>query len=220
MFQFLSASGRRRAGALQPLWPHRQQWHQLPGVLRGGFRLLKSVRPLSPGGAARAPWLGGATGLLLATAALAGLLAGRLTARAEGFGRWASPTRQCDLQINRREQNCQALRLDQNLAGLLTVRFLVEADGSRTMAEELLFVGQLQAGQPAMRCSVDGQCEPQWPTRLLVSTVADSRYDDRGLIMGLPQTHLVQGSCVLERDRVLCDASSREGGSWIAEAAP
>ncbi len=140
--------------------------------------------------------------------------------RAEGFGRWTSATRHCDLQINRREQNCQAVRLDQNLAGLLTVRFQVEAVGSQARAEELLFVGQLKEGHPAMRCSANGQCEPQWPTRLLVSTVADSRYDDRGLIMGLPQTHLVQGSCVLERDRVRCDASSREGGSWIAEAAP
>lgn len=161
-------------------------------------------------------WLGGATGLLLAATGLHGPAG----VRAEGFGRWVSSTRQCDLQINRREQNCQAVRLDQNLAGLLTVRFLVEADGARGAAEELLFVGQLKEGQPAMRCSADGRCDPQWPTRLMVSTVADSRYDARGLIVGLPQTHLVRGSCMLERQRVRCDASSRTGDSWIAEAAP
>jgi hypothetical protein len=191
---------RRRAGALQPLRPHRQQRDQLPGLLRGGFGLLKLALLI-------ALQAGGLT-----------LEASSAPASGQGYGRWESQTHHCDLRINQKARGCHAVRLEQNLAGVLTVRFLADGQGSAVTAEDLLFVGQIKQGQPAMACSDDGRCKPRLPTALTVSTVAGSRYDDRGLILELPRTHLARGTCTLQKARLHCEARNPTGGSWMAEA--
>jgi hypothetical protein len=191
---------RRRAGALRPLRPYRQQRDQLPGLLRGGFGLLR-------------------------LALLIGLPAGALTleassapAQGQGYGRWESQAHHCDLRINQEARGCHAVRLEQNQAGVLSVRFLADGQGPAVASEDLLFVGQIKDGQPAMACSDDGRCNPVLPTALTVSTVAGSRYDERGLILELPRTHLARGTCTLQEARLQCEARNPAGASWAAEA--
>jgi hypothetical protein len=163
--------------------------------------------------------LRGGFGLLSALQAAAfTLVANPGPALAEGYGRWERQIRHCDLRINQQERGCHGVRLEQNLAGVLTVRFLTEGGEPQVAAEELLFVGQLKEGQPAMVCSDDGHCRPRLPTALTVSTVAGSRYDDRGLILELPRTHLARGSCTLQEEALQCEARNPSGGSWRAEA--
>jgi hypothetical protein len=185
------------AGAVPALRPHRQQWHQLRGRLRCRLRLLS-------------------LGLGIAIVWLAPQPAGH----AGGFGRWHTSTSQCSL---RRGPSilvlpCQELRLEQNLEGLLSVRFISSGDGDLTSREHLLFAGLLEEGQRPMRCGEDGRCSPQWPTSLVVAGVADASFDGRGLVMGLPRTQLAQGRCELNRRSVRCEAHNAEGSSWQAEA--
>jgi hypothetical protein len=141
-------------------------------------------------------------------------------ARAEDFGRWETSTSVCTWQRapSALRHDCQGLRLEQNLRGLLSVRFL--ADGVRKAhgLEHLVFAGALESDEGAMRCSSDGRCRPQWPARLTVATVANASFDQRGLVMGLPRTHLARGHCQLEHDRVRCQAQGRNGEIWSAEA--
>jgi hypothetical protein len=139
---------------------------------------------------------------------------------ARDFGRWQTLTSQCSWQRapSRLRQPCRGLRLEQNLEGFLNVRFLADGQGESIALEQLVFAGALESNQGAMRCSGDGSCTPQWPARLVVATVADASFDPRGLVMGLPRTHLASGHCALERRRVVCEARGQRGAIWTAEA--
>ncbi len=143
-----------------------------------------------------------------------------LVARAEGYGRWQMETQSCQLRRppSRLVVACSELRLEQNLEGLLSVRFIGAGQGDLIAREHLLFAGVLEPDQPAMRCRQDGRCEPQWPTSLVVASVGDVRFNDRGLALGLPRTHLARGRCSLTRRSVRCEAASRSGEQWLAEA--
>jgi hypothetical protein len=178
------------------LWTHCHQWHQLRGLLRGRLRLLTII----------------STALSLGAAVL--------PASAEGYGRWQTEPQSCQLQRapSRLGLPCGELRLEQNLEGLLSVRFIALGKGDLISSEHLLFAGVLEARQPPMRCRRDGRCEPQWPTSLVVATVADARFDARGLAQGLPRTHLARGRCQLERRHVRCEAVSQTGERWQGEA--
>ena len=135
----------------------------------------------------------------------------------EDFGRWERSARQCDIQIEEPQDSpperlpCSGVRLDQQLAGLLSIRFLPAAQDRDTPAHLLLFAGVLQPGSAPMRCS-DSRCEPSWPIRVQLSALATSN----ARTLGLPQARVVQGSCSLESTRVLCTARDREGGRWQA----
>ena len=98
------------------------------------------------------------------------------------------------------------------------MRFLADGQREAIGLEHLVFAGALVSGEGEMRCSSDGRCRPQWPARLTVATVADASFDQRGLVMGLPRTHLARGHCQLERTRVRCQARGRNGEMWSAEA--
>ncbi len=108
--------------------------------------------------------------------------------------------------------------MEQNLQGLLSVRFLATGQLDPIAQEHLVFAGVLESEQTAMRCGDDGRCNPHWPARLAVATVAAARFDLRGLVMGLPRTHLARGHCQLERTQVSCQARGPEGTLWSAEA--
>lgn len=136
------------------------------------------------------------------------------------FGRWQTRTSQCSWQRapSRLRQPCRGLRLEQNLEGFLSVRFLADGQGESVALEQLVFAGSLESNRGAMRCSDDGRCSPRWPARLVVATVADASFDSRGLAMGLPRSHLASGHCMLERRRVVCEARGQRGAIWAAEA--
>jgi hypothetical protein len=163
--------------------------------------------------------LAGALAVVAGPCPLAGL---RLTAPAGAvdFGRWQTSTSQCSWQRapSRLRHSCRGLRLEQNLEGFLNVRFLADGQGESIALEQLVFAGALESDQVAMRCGSDGRCTPQWPARLAVATVAAASFDQRGLAMGLPRTHLARGHCTLERQRVVCQARGQGGATWIAEA--
>jgi hypothetical protein len=147
-------------------------------------------------------------------------LSGQAASVAGGFGRWQAPTNQCSFQRGPsiEARRCQVVRLEQNLEGLLSVRFLAHGSSPQGGAEQVLFAGVLEPGQPSMQCHADGRCDPRWPTSVEVGIVAAARYDERGLVTAVPQTLLARGRCDLNRARVRCQAGNGAGESWSAEA--
>ncbi|QVL52487.1 MAG: hypothetical protein KFB97_13930 [Cyanobium sp. M30B3] len=144
---------------------------------------------------------------------------------AGGFGRWQSRAQQCRLERSpavgssgNQARSCHVVRLEQNLEGLLSVRFLADGSGPQDGAEQLLFAGVLERGQRPMRCRPDGRCVPRWPTRLVVATVAATSFDGRGLATTVPRTLLARGDCEVKRAVVRCQARNDSGESWTAEA--
>ncbi len=215
----LQRSSPAGAGAVSALRPNRQQWDQLPGQLRGRFGVLNPLHQdrarqrqlaLVMGLGCVLTWIG------IQPAGMAG-----------GFGRWQSRASQCSVQSLlaskssvRQSRTCQVVRLEQNLEGLLSVRFLADADGSGPQlgAVQVLFAGVLESGQQPMRCGPDGRCMPRWPTRVLVASVAAASFDQRGLATSVPHTLLARGRCEVMRNRVRCQAQNDAGDSWSAQA--
>jgi hypothetical protein len=144
---------------------------------------------------------------------------------AGGFGRWQSRVQQCSFERGaaggrpgHQARRCHLVRLEQNLEGLLSVRFLADGSGPQEQAEHLLFAGVLERGQRPMHCRPDGRCLPRWPTRLVVATVAATSFDGRGLATTVPRTLLARGNCELKRAEVRCQASNDAGEVWSAQA--
>lgn len=147
--------------------------------------------------------------------------------QAGGFGRWETGLRGCSLsqgqmgqpqQQRQQEQDCVRLRLEQNMEGLLSVRLITPAANQLFGSRSLVFAGVLAPGQKPMRCGADGECKPQWPIRLDVSTVATNVELDGSPATTLPRALLAKGSCLLERRRLLCKASDSSGQRWEAQA--
>jgi len=140
-------------------------------------------------------------------------------AAAEDFGRWETHLHHCrmavDVEANQAGamRGCQLMRLDQQMQGLLSVRFLDTTSGSRNASGQMVYAGVLDSGSPTMRCR-QGRCEPRWPMRLLVSAVANSGFDRRGLALGIPQARMARGQCLLQKRTVRCQASETEGARW------
>lgn len=155
----------------------------------------------------------------LTAAASAGLLSAAW-ARPADFGRWQVSPGSCQWQRghSRLWFGCQGLRLEQNLEGQLSVRFLAGGRVDPIALEQLVFAGTLEPGQVAMHCNPEGRCQPHWPARLTVASVAVASFDRRGLAMGLPHTRLARGHCQLERGLVHCQALGVSGERWVAEA--
>jgi hypothetical protein len=144
---------------------------------------------------------------------------------AGGFGRWQSRASQCSIQRllaskkpASQSRTCQVVRLEQNLEGLLSVRFLADRSGPQLRAEQVLFAGVLESGQRPMRCGPDGRCVPRWPTRVVVASVAAASFDQRGLATTVPHTLLARGRCEVMRNQVRCQAQNEAGDSWSAKA--
>lgn len=139
-------------------------------------------------------------------------------AGSEGFGRWEQTLNSCqilhqpaDLRSKPPSQGCLKLRLEQNIEGLLSARFV-------GAGEVVVFAGALAKGQLPMRCNQDGACTPQWPTQLEVSTVASGRLEPSGLPDGLPLARLARGNCVIQHNRIDCHALASDGEQWRAES--
>ena len=169
---------------------------------------ITDVLPQKPQGAV----LIGLTGCLAWGMALAP------RAGSESIGRWEQTLNSCqilhqpaDLSSKQPSQGCLKLRLEQNIEGLLSARFVAAA-------EVVVFAGALAKGQLPMRCNQDGACKPQWPTQLEVSTVASGKLDPSGLPAGLPLARLARGNCVIQRNRIDCHALAADGERWTVQS--
>ena len=171
-------------------------------------------------GLAAAATLAGAIGLACSLS-VAGLTAPAPELPPQGFGRWESQLKRCQLswpqQISSpaQQSGCLSLRLDQTIEGMVRVRFINAAAGSRFASEELVFAGLLLSQDRPMDCQ-QGHCSPHWPMRLVVKGVASRRFDARGLAERLPSNQLARGSCQLEPARLRCQAESGTGQRWQA----
>ena len=139
-------------------------------------------------------------------------------AGSESFGRWEQPLNSCQIlhqpadgRGKQPSQGCLKLRLEQNIEGLLSARFLAPG-------EVVVFAGVLAKGQLPMRCNQEGHCKPQWPTKMEVSTVASGRLDLSGLPAGLPEARLARGNCVIQPNRIDCHALAADGEQWRAHS--
>lgn len=159
------------------------------------------------------------TGLLLV---MLGLIS---AVRGEGFGRWNTQLRDCtllhglvELPLQAQRQTCQRLRLEQNMEGLLSVRLIQPSAQQRFGSQSLIFGGMLAEGQQTMRCKAGGDCQPRWPIRLEVATVASSLVGPQGGAPTLPVAQLAKGRCLLERRTLQCQARDQNGRFWEATA--
>ena len=144
-------------------------------------------------------------------------------AQAEGFGRWDTKLRDCTLlqglaglPLQAQRQTCQRLRLEQNMEGLLSVRLIQRSAHQRFGSQTLVFAGVLAKGQQAMRCNASGECQPRWPIRLEVATVASSLVKEQGVAPTLPTAQLARGNCLLEHRTLQCQARDQNGRFWEA----
>ena len=139
----------------------------------------------------------------------------------DDFGRWERRALQCLIRSleepnsSEQESSCHSLRLDQQMAGLLSIRLLPELRSGRAAGSQLVFAGVLARGSQPMQCR-EGRCELQGEMVLRVSAVAHGAMGGAGLPMRLPRTHLAQGSCHLELRQGYCQARDREGRRWSA----
>lgn len=150
----------------------------------------------------------------------------RETGSSDGFGRWDMGVSACQLtrgsgssptapsDPSARPLRCQRVRLDQQLPGLLSVRFMAPPAAHRATETQLVFAGVLAQGSPAMECH-GGTCEPKGPMRVQVSAVAENGFNPEGTLL---QAQLARGQCLWEERRLRCEASAPGGPSWTAEA--
>lgn len=156
-----------------------------------------------------------AVGLLLLSQA--GSRAADPASLPEDFGRWERAARACDIQmqapgeVTRSRFSCSNVRLDQQVAGLLSLRLLPVASGRGMTAARVVFAGVLQPGSRPMRCR-EGRCDPIWPLMLQVNAVAG----DGSGSFGVLQARIAQGACRLERRQAACLARDSEGRQWQA----
>ena len=134
-----------------------------------------------------------------------------------GFGSWQSGTRSCSRNLAGFPQsNCQQVQLDQQMEGLLTVRFIAPG-AQKDSLNQLIVVGLLQPNSQPLLCQ-QGHCQPAGPLTTVVSTVSERSFDGRGLAQGLPKAWLASGSCRFEGRNVRCEAAAPDGQRWQANA--
>ncbi len=138
-------------------------------------------------------------------------------ARDGGFGSWQSGTRSCSRNLAGSPQStCQLVQLDQQVEGLLTVRFIAPG-AQKDSVNQLIVVGLLQPQSQPLLCQ-QGLCQPAGPLATVVSTVSERSFDGRGLAQGLPKVWLASGSCRFEGRSVRCEAATPDGQRWQANA--
>lgn len=179
--------------------------------------------------------------LLLLLVLLSAPLPLGLPLRAQGavddFGRWEREVRRCQLGMGPggavlpervvpsgrglsparvASLGCETVRLDQQLPGLLSVRFFSRGQGPGPSKRLLMFAGILERGSPSMACRA-GSCGWSSPMRLRVSALAELGLSELGGTTSLPTTRLVQGNCQIQPQRIRCQAQMEGEGSWWAQ---
>jgi hypothetical protein len=166
------------------------------------------------------------TGLALVLAL--GILSAPLGAQGlsgDDYGRWERPLRRCRVITPSGTgpvpppASCRLLRLDQQMEGLLSVRFLQPGGDKAFLDRQLVFAGVLAEGSAPMACQ-RGRCEPRWPVRLRISAVGQAGFGVGEAALGLTRAELASGQCLLDERSFRCEATGQEGRQWRAEAAP
>jgi hypothetical protein len=215
--------------------------------VRGRFGLLSATqlpgprRPLVWGLGQRLPHL---VLLLLFPLPLSLSLPLQAQQTVDDFGRWESEARRCQLGVapggavwpeavatlgsgrtpgpgltsgRVTTMGCETVRLDQQLPGLLSVRFFSRGQGPGPSKRLLMFAGILERDSPPMACR-SGRCGWASPMRTRVSALAELGLDELGQgATSLPTTRLVQGSCSIQPKRIRCQARMEGEGSWWAQ---
>lgn len=158
------------------------------------------------------------TALLLSVLAPASVAA----AADEAPGRWEGTTRDCLLVLHTadaapaRRSSCQLLRVDRRERGLLTVRFVSDA---QLTLEHITFAGVLVGRTMALRCRQE-RCQLMEPIQLRVNAVGQSAVNlaTPGSSTGMLQATVAQGHCRLSRRKVQCEAVAQGGSRWLAKA--
>jgi hypothetical protein len=143
----------------------------------------------------------------------------------EDFGRWEGNLGRCRLVSTSSQAppqpptTCRRLRLDQQMEGLLTVRFLQPGGTGAFLDRQLVFAGVLAEGSRGMLCR-NSLCEPRWPLRLRVSAVGQAGFGEAMAGLGLTRAQLASGHCQLQARDFRCEAVGPDGQRWQAEASP
>jgi hypothetical protein len=143
----------------------------------------------------------------------------------DDFGRWERSLRRCSVITPSATgpapppASCRLLRLDQQMQGLLSVRFLQPGGQGSFLDRQLVFAGVLAEGSAAMACH-RSRCEPRWPVRLRVSAVGQAGFGDGTAALGPTRAELASGRCLLDERAFRCEATGPEGRQWRVEAAP
>lgn len=145
---------------------------------------------------------------------------GREQGQAVDFGRFSEKLVRCNLSTPAAQRSlraCGRLRIEQNLEGVISVRFSVSGSSERYSSEDLVFAGILSNRSEPMTCRGDGRCQPRFPVELSVNAIATGLYDRRGLAAALPRARLARGQCRIEAVRASCEATEQDGQRWRAE---
>jgi hypothetical protein len=136
---------------------------------------------------------------------------------AGGFGRLQDTARSCLINLAAAPQRpCAALQFDQQLEGLLSIRFMAPGGGGEAR-DQLTFVGVLDQASTPLLCE-QGRCRLQGPVRTQISSVSESSFDGRGVATGLPKAWPARGTCSVEQRQVRCQARALSGETWSAAA--
>jgi hypothetical protein len=165
--------------------------------------------------------------LLLGPAAALGQGAADPWGALDGFGRWERNLNHCRITgvsgppgdpLKRGAASgvdCVRLRLDQQLPGLLSMRFVAISGRGGYGSSVLMFAGVLERESAPMHC-LGGHCEPSGPLKLQVTAVAMAGFNARGLAGGVPRAILARGHCSLDQREVRCSATAADGERWSA----
>jgi hypothetical protein len=177
------------------------------------------------GATAAGPWGSILLAFLLASDLVRAPLLAQSLPGSNDFGRWQQSLSRCRLLRTLSGATpvsaaaCRFVRLDQQMEGMLSVRFVNPAAGHLFLDHQLIFAGVLEAGSAAMRCR-QSRCEPRWPLRLKVSAVGQTGLEAIEPTSPITRAQLATGHCLLEAGRFLCEADGPEGTHWRAEAEP
>ncbi|UPM51378.1 MULTISPECIES: hypothetical protein [unclassified Synechococcus] len=137
--------------------------------------------------------------------------------RQEGFGRWQVDPKRCELALfGQAPRPCRSLRIDQRNASVL--RFsLIAPVPDQELLQEVSFVGERASSAAPLRCS-DGVCKLDGSVLLRVRLLRLAQFNPRGLVVGFPKTLPVVGTCSIDGLEAHCDAQTRFGERWSADA--
>lgn len=150
----------------------------------------------------------------------AGFASAENTGDSTGFGRFSKPLTRCTVSTSGHQhqgERCGVLRLEQNLEGILSVRFSLDDSQGHFRDRDLVFAGMLSPDSHPMTCSQDGRCTPQFPVQLQVQAMASGVYDSKGMAAGLPRAWLARGQCIVGSKKARCEAVDNQGARWSAE---
>lgn len=139
--------------------------------------------------------------------------------RIEPFGRWQPKLSSCEIRVGPEGVHadpCLAVLVDQRSSGVFRVSWF-DGGSTQRLSRVLTFVGTLAPGGEPMACQ-QATCRLVQSFALTLSSVSQSAFDRRGVAGGLPNAWSATGRCLLERERIRCEAKASSGEVWTALA--